>query len=307
VDEASLLKHIMSGWVGMAGAFRDVLVGPGDDCAVVRLGGERALLTIDQVVEGRHFRAGTDVGLIARKAVARSISDIAAMAGEPLFVVASGALPLGYDQGLARGLVDGLKRWSEHWGCALVGGDLASLPGADDAMVLNVMVIGRAHGVRGPVLRSGAKVGDGVYVTGVLGGSFEEGTGLGWHVEFEPRVREARELADGMGDRLRSMMDLSDGLGRDGGRLAAASGVRLELEAGWLPLRMGSGWMSGLGDGEDYELLFTASGDVPGDVCGTRVTRVGNVVEGTGCVVRGPGGEWIDAEEMGWNHGGKKS
>jgi thiamine-monophosphate kinase len=173
-------------------------------------------------------------------------------------------------------------------------------------MVLTVTVAGVPHPVRGPVLRSGAQPGDAVYVTGMLGGSL----GSGRHFSFEPRLAEAAWLCETLGAGgwgLHAMIDLSDGLGRDAGRVAAASGVRIEIDAGLLPLNPGVGdWRRAAGDGEDYELLFTAAPqvEVP-PACpqtGTRVTRIGRVVEGDGAVVVTPERTW-DVSELGWEHG----
>lgn len=291
--ESELHEHIARHSSGLGS---DVVVGPGDDCAVVRTPtGDVLLLTVDQLIEGRHFGAGTPIDAIARKAVARSVSDIAAMAGEPAWSVATAALPT--DDTHAADLYDRLAAWARRWRCPLVGGDLATTAGP---VSLTVTVIGRAHRARGPVLRSTAKPGEGVYVTGALGGSLASGR----HLTFEPRVDEARALGDTLGDRLTSMIDLSDGLGRDAGRVARASGVRIEIDAALVSLADGvTTWRQALGDGEDHELCFTALGDVPGEVAGTPITRVGRVVEGAGCVVLDHGAEH-DASEMGWEHEG---
>jgi thiamine-monophosphate kinase len=163
--------------------------------------------------------------------------------------------------------------------------------------------MGRPHATRGPVLRSGAKVGDGVYVTGAIGGSFEKRTGLGRHLTFEPRLAEAMALCDALGPRLHAMMDISDGLGADSARIAAASRVRIRLEAASLPKSPGiTDWKNAASDGEDYELLFAATGAVPSTVAGTPVTRIGAVDAGTGCVIV-YGGREIDVAGMGWEHG----
>lgn len=277
--------------------FPTVVVGPGDDCAVVRAGSGLLLLTTDQVVEGRHFRTGTPIDLIARKAVARSISDVAAMGGRPTWALAAGVLPTGFER--AAELCDALHRWGAHWRCPIVGGDLAS---HDGPLVLTTTVVGRAHEKRGPVLRSGARPGDGAFVTGRIGGSLDA-AGLGRHLTFEPRVAEAAELCDVLGERLHAMIDVSDGLGRDAGRVASASGVRVEIEARSIPLAEGVGsWRDAIGSGEDHELFFTASGDVPGEAIGTTITRIGRVSDGTGCVVI-DGGEAIDVSSSGWDHG----
>lgn len=303
IPESELLCRIYGRSAGV-GAAEGVVVGPGDDCAVVRTGAGDALLTVDQLVEGRHFLHLGDrpsdetIGLIGRKAIARSVSDIGAMGGCARFALAAGALRDSFAREDA--LFDALHSWASHWGCPLVGGDIARVAGPT---VLSVTVVGEPHETRGPVLRAGARPGDGLYVTGAFGGSFESGR----HLTFEPRVREGRWLCDQLGDRLHAMMDVSDGLGRDAGRIAEASGVRIEIDARLVPRHADArGWRAALADGEDYELLFAAAGDVPG-ACpktGVPITRIGRVAPGAGCVVADDTGALHDAAVMGWDHAG---
>lgn len=302
--ESELHAHIMGLAAGMSREFPRVLLGPGDDCAEFA-GSERMLATVDQVVEGRHFTPGTSVDLIARKAVARSISDLAAMACRPVCGLATGILPPGYAH--ARELTERLHHWANHWRCPLVGGDIATGPeGAP--LSLTVTAIGEVGAGERAITRSGARVGDGVYVTGRFGNSLASGR----HLWFEPRVEEALWLRSTLGEDLHAMIDVSDGLGRDAGRVAAASGVVVELEAELVPLHSDtSDWRRGLADGEDYELCFTSGRDVSGlgpGPGGTLFTRVGTVVATDGhrpaaCLVRGPGGVVEDASAMGWDHG----
>ncbi|MBL0926787.1 MAG: thiamine-monophosphate kinase [Phycisphaerales bacterium] len=297
MNESDLLARIAERSRGLGGP---VEVGPGDDCAVVGAGG-RLLLTVDQLVEGRHFDPGTAPDLIARKAVARSVSDIAAMAGAPLVSLGTGCLTRGRPD--ADELCARMAHWANAFGCPMVGGDLAF---HDGPAVLTVTVLGTPHPTRGPVLRSGARAGDLVLVTGRLGGSYTSGR----HLSFTPRAAEARQLADALGPRLHSMIDISDGLGRDAGRLAAASGVRIEINAARLPLHPGvTDWRRGAADGEDYELLFTAGGLAEGACSalasiGAPVSCIGRVVSGEGCVVIDPEGSAHDARELGWEHRG---
>lgn len=300
--ESDLLAAIASRSSNLGARFPHVLTGPGDDCAVVRIGNTDCLLTVDQVIEDRHFKKGTPLDLIARKAIARSISDIAAMAGTPICALATGAFPKHFDQAKADELSVALKRWAEHWNCPLVGGDIAALPRESDPLTLTVTVFGSTHPTRGPVLRSGAQSGDSIYVTGKLGGSFDPSTGLGKHLTFEPRLTEARALADTLGTQLHAMMDLSDGLGRDAARIAAASRVRIELDSAALPIQDNArGWKQAISEGEDYELLFAASSPVPTHIAGTKVSKVGVVTSGSGCVITA-GGKQIDASALGFEH-----
>lgn len=315
--ESELLSHIYGRSADLAAAFPYILAGPGHDCAVVALPrGDAVLLKVDQVVEGAHFRGpaggATPINLIARKSIARAVSDIAAAGGAPIAALAAATLPPGC--GYADELFDAMSRWARHWGCPLVGGDIASWKrhGGTDGrsgeagLVLGVTVIGLPHPVRGPVLRFGARPGDGLYITGALGGSLDGASGLGRHLTFEPRLAEARWLCEAYGPGLRAMMDVSDGLGRDAGRMARSSGVRIEIEAASIPRGPGvTDWRRAAGDGEDHELLFVlAAGAVAPPVCpatGTAITRVGRVLPGTGCFIRDEG-SLTEAAELGWEH-----
>jgi thiamine-monophosphate kinase len=308
--ESDLLSHIYSASRDLGTAFPYVVAGPGHDCAVVATrSGECILLKVDQLISGIHFRPHphTPIDLIARKAIARTVSDIAAAGGTPHGALAAATLPPDFE--LATDLYNALARWARRWGCPLVGGDTAILPiNERGPLSLSISILGLVHASSGPVLRSGALPGDAVYVTGALGGSLDRATGLGRHLTFEPRLDEARWLCDALGDDLHAMMDISDGLGRDAARLAEASGARLMLEANLIPHAPGvSDWRTASSDGEDYELLFAASpkAQIP-DRCpltNTPVTRIGVVSPGHGCVIRDPSGSEVDASELGWDHG----
>lgn len=319
--ESELLRHIAERSAGLAAVFGEVVVGPGDDCAVVAVGrghrapgtGQRApsseqktllLVTVDQLVSGRHFEQGTEIDLIARKAVARSISDIAAMGGRPAWGLATGLLPDRYADGDA--LFDAMAVWARHWGAPLIGGDIAFGPGP---LSLTVTVAGWMEEGSTPLLRSGAQVNDEIWLTGQIGGSLASG----WHLRFDPRI-EAGAAAARSG-RVRAMIDLSDGLGRDATRVGAASGVVLEIEAARLPIshRCGS-WREAVGEGEDYELLICARpthpevGGAPFEADPTLIGPVGRVracAEGErpGAVIVDPYGVSHDAAELGWDHG----
>lgn len=278
-----------------------VIVGPGDDCAVVRpVRGVDLLLTTDQLIEGRHYTPETPIDLIARKAIARSVSDIAAMGGRPLCALAAASLNTSFDQ--ADELFDAMASWATRWACPLVGGDIAM---TDGPTTLTVTIVGRPHNVRGPVLRADARPGDRVCVTGSLGGSLASGR----HLTFEPRLDEATWLCDTLGDRLGALIDLSDGLGRDAGRIAAASNGHITLDAAAIPLADDvSDWRFAVGDGEDYELCFTVRGEAPTQTpTGVPIAVVGVVETGSGCLVQtspanGVPAELIDVSNFGWDH-----
>ncbi len=281
----------------MTARFGRVVVGPGDDCAAVRCDG-LVIVTVDQLVEGRHFTPDTPVDLIARKAVARSTSDVAAMGGTPEWSLAAGVIPEGYPY--AAELTDALHRWGEHWGAPMVGGDIAGAA-RGSPLVLTTTVGGSPHPARGPVLRSTARPGDAVWVTGRLGNSLASGR----HLTFEPRTAEGAWLCDTLGERLHAMIDVSDGLGRDAGRIADASGVLIELDRDALPRYADAlDPLAPLRDGEDHELCFTASAEIDlGERTphGTRLTRIGRVVAGHGCVAVGKDGR-VDVAGLGWDH-----
>ena len=372
--EADLHRHIYQRSRDLPAC---VLLGPGDDCACVAVGegpadrpGNHLLLTVDHLVEDRHYAGplggsgkgpsgGTTVDAAARKAIARSVSDIAAMGGRPMWSLATGALPEGLAEDVADRLFDAMSRWARHWGCPLVGGDIATLPaigGRDDEpaggqadhhtgpalavrcpTVLTVTVAGVPHGKRGAVPRSGAGAGDGLWVTGRIGGSLASGR----HLSFEPRLAEAAWLCDTLGNGLAAMIDVSDGVGIDAGRLAEASSagagtqgrvmLAARMESRLLPLHNDViDWRAAIADGEDYELLFAVRPEAEGllpercPVTGTRLTRIGRFVAhadvaptggGTpnGSSAGGSPGCWAvvvdekgvetDASAMGWDHG----
>ncbi len=296
--ESELLRRIEARSADLAGR-GPIVIGPGDDCAVLALPGS-TLATVDQLVAGRHFDPdSTSVEQIARKAMARAVSDIAAMGGAPSVALAAGCLPEGYPH--ADRLCQCLARSARELGCPLVGGDIAMGPGP---LVLTITVLGEAHPERGPVTRDAARPGDALYVTGAIGGSLESGR----HLSFSPRLAEGQWLCHALGPRLHAMIDLSDGLGRDAGRIAQSSLVRIVIEAPAIPLHADAGgWRDAIDDGEDYELLFTAD---PGAVLlarcpatGTLITRIGRVEEGSGCIVRSPESGGLEVGELGWDHG----
>ena len=236
---------------------RDVLTGPGDDCAVVRIPGapHDYLFTTDPVIEHRHFLPDTPPRLVGRKAIARAVSDIAAMGGTPLWtlvnLVAPAATPLLRIRSLYHGMIAAAKRWD----LSILGGDTAE----GDTLELHITCVGCVP--RGTaLLRSGARPGDLLYVTGTLGGAWLPGSRH--HLLFEPRLEAGRFLA---GNRFATAaMDLSDGLAADLPRLLDASRCGALVDAARLPLapnirKAREPLRHALGDGEDFELLFTVS------------------------------------------------
>jgi thiamine-monophosphate kinase len=231
---------------------RRVVVGPGDDCAVLRARGTRSytLLKTDCLVEGIHFLREHRGEKVGWKALCRAISDIAAMGGEPESAVVTVAAPPEVEVEFLERLYRGLSRAARRYGVSIVGGETSrSLSG----IFVSVALTGSVKRKR-LVLRSGGRVGDVLFVTGRLGGSQ-----AGWHLTFTPRLAEARWLVKQA--RIHAMMDLSDGLAADLPRLADASRVGYDINRTAIPRRRGCSLEQALGEGEDYELLFTVSAD----------------------------------------------
>src|SRR5665213_2585654 len=182
-------------------ANENVVVGAGDDCAVLDLGvpGKLILFKTDAVVEGIHFMRETPPEKIGRKALARCLSDISAMAGTPTAALVTIALPKDFDAEFVAKIYDGLNLLAEKYGVAIVGGETTTNPGR---ILISIALVGMvARGKQ--ILRSGAKIGDAIFVTGELGGSL-----AGKHFDFEPRLPEARWLAEHF--HVHAMLDLSD-------------------------------------------------------------------------------------------------
>ena len=305
--ESELHEHIYRRTTDLTARFPHIQTGPGDDGAVVRTPArDRLTITTDQLVEGRHFESALlataeGLDLVARKAVARSISDLAAMGASPAWSLATALLPDGF--AAADALFDRMHAWANHWQCPLIGGDIASL-GQNGALSLTVTCAGSFGSDATPRLRSGARPCDSIWLTGPIGGSVTSGK----HLQVEPRVEAG--LAAAKSDAVTAMIDISDGLGRDAARIGQASGVVLEIEAARIPLADQAGdWRSAAIEGEDYELLLTATGDEPpfGPVAGLpllgpigRVAPAADAEPGT--VIVDDTGHRHAANDMGWDH-----
>lgn len=270
------------------GLHRDasVLAGIGDDTAVVRGRGHTTwLLACDMTVEGTHFvRAHVPAPWVGWKALACNVSDIAAMGGQPRWAVVSLGLPPSTPVRWVRGLYRGLERCARAFSMSLVGGDTTRAP----QIIVDVAIVGEAPRT-GAVLRSGARAGDALFVTGRLGGSYVSGR----HARFTPRVREAQALLRRVN--VHAMMDLSDGLATDAWHMARASKATLRFEASRLPVaRAAKTVHHALTDGEDFELLFAVRGSdaarVPQRLGRCPVTRIGTVVR------RGAGVQLVDGQ-----------
>jgi thiamine-monophosphate kinase len=279
----------------------NVVTGAGDDCAVLDLGAidKLILFKTDAVVEGIHFTKETQPEKIGRKALARCLSDIAAMAGTPVAALVTVALPENFDAKFIGGIYDGLNALAEKNCVAIVGGETTTNPGR---ILISIALLGTVP--RGKqILRSGAKAGDAVFVTGELGGSLAEK-----HLEFEPRLAEARWLAEHAS--IHSMIDLSDGLAGDLPHILKASGVGAELLKSSIPIsrqaklaaRKSSSakptFLAAMTDGEDFELLFTVAAKSAVKLLDSwkkqfpklKLSCIGKIVAGDGVLIRDKGG-----------------
>jgi thiamine-monophosphate kinase len=277
-----------------------VRVPAGDDLAVLNWPAEDLLLVgVDQVLDGVHFDSAVhSPRQIGAKVMNRNLSDCAAMACLPAAAVVSAALPKGTSLEYAKELYLGMKEAGEAFDCAIVGGDTGSWAGR---LALSLTILGRSAGVT-PVTRSGAQPGQRIYVTGPLGGSV-----LGRHMTFVPRVAEARQIA--ATGRVRAMIDLSDGISRDLGHICRESGVGAVIYAERIPVHLDAGRMGRAGwsplehalhDGEDYEVLYVAEGEMPPETLGIFV---GMTTAEPGVRLRTPGGGDVPLEVKGWEHG----
>lgn len=229
---------------------RAVLLGAGDDCAIVRSGGrgKLQLLKTDCLVENIHFTKKDRPELVGWKALARPLSDFAAMSGVPEFALVTLIVPAQATLAWVKNLYRGIEKAARMFQVAVVGGETSNIKGP---AVISVTVTGLVEKGRW-VSRAGGKAGDELFVTGRLGGSLR-----GRHLKFVPRIVESRWLTGNFA--IHAMMDLSDGLGADLPRLARASGLGFEVDETALPLNSGCTTRQAISDGEDYELLFALS------------------------------------------------
>ncbi len=294
-----------------------VRTGIGDDCAVIAIPrGYQALVTTDFSLENVHFkRAWHPSESVGHRCLVRGLSDMAAMGGDPLAVFLSLALPRGIPQSWADGFLRGLLKLTADFKVALAGGDTAESPGG---VMADIVVLGGVP--RGmAVLRSGARPGDIIYVTGELGASaatlrlLSAGKKLRpadfvRHFYPTPRVGVGRFLR---AKRLASaMIDISDGLSTDLGHICEESGVGAEIQAGSIPVAtVGKSEkrvdrQSALHGGEDYELLFTAPPRkiVPSRIAGVAVRKIGVVTRARKVFLREKDGALQELLPQGWEH-----
>ena len=291
--EFDLVRALVERWGARA-------TGLGDDAAVLDVpAGRRLVVSTDASVENVHFRAEwLTPAEIGWRATVAALSDLAAMASEPLGIVVALALPARW-RPHALEIGDGIADAVEHAGTRIVGGDTTG----GQELSLAVTVLGHASA---PLCRTGGRRGDAVWVTGELGGPLlalraldarrvPDATHRARFARPSPRLAEARWLADRGAT---SMVDVSDGLAGDLGHLAAASGVRLQIELDQLPRIEGATVEDAARGGEEYEVALTGPADLDAAAFerefGLRLTRIGEVVEGGAGVVALRGGEFVD-------------
>jgi len=268
---------------------RRVLVGPGDDCAVLRIGGRTVLVTTDALVAGVHFKRGwLSPRALGERAYRVNASDVAAMGGRPIAAVVAMEVPRGVSAATLDGIVGGFVAAGRRHGAALVGGNLARGP----ALAITVTLLGLAAGR--VVTRAGARPGDVVVVTGALGAT---GTAVrdrrGGRPTALPRLPDRVAAGIALARVASAMIDVSDGLVQDLGHVARASGVAIRLETARIPVaascrrRLGAQATAfALAAGEDYELALTvpvrrlAVLDRIARKLGCRLTRIGVVTGG---------------------------
>ncbi len=280
-------------------------IGIGDDMAEVRVAEDvTVLITTDMLLDGTHFDLATaTLEQVGYKAMATSLSDCAAMATVPLAAVAAVGLPRGFGASHLKELHAGITRAADKYRCPLVGGDITSWRDGSRCAI-NVTMLSRCAG-HPPIRRNGARAGDVICVTGTLGGS-----GLGRHLEFEPRVEEALQIAGLV--TIHAMMDISDGLSTDLNRICTQSGVGALLEAAAIPVseaaqRRPDPLDAALNEGEDFELLFTLAPST-WEALQTRwhhtlpITPIGHVTQGTGMQMRRAEGRLVELVPGGYDH-----
>jgi thiamine-monophosphate kinase len=310
LSEKELIKQIRRS----ARAGNWVVTGIGDDSAVLHIPpGHEVLVTTDFTIENVHFRRDWDSPeLVGRRCLTRGLSDIAAMGGEPRAAFLSLALASDVPQKWVNRFLRGLLDLAEEFKVPLAGGDTAQSAGGIQA---DIVVVGSVPKGKA-VLRSGAKAGDWIYVTGELGGSAaalarlaeSKPVGARYFRHFRPLARVA------VGQWLRrrgvasAMIDLSDGLSTDLEHICQESHVGAEIEAEAIPrARVGLGKKRvplelALHGGDDYELLFTSAAAVPPVVAGVRVTRIGRITQSAGMRLIGADGKRQPLKAGGWEH-----
>ncbi|HEX4036814.1 MAG TPA: thiamine-phosphate kinase [Acidobacteriaceae bacterium] len=310
-------RRAVQGMRGQAG----LRLGIGDDCAVLRPSPRQEIcVTTDFSLEGVHFRRDWHAPeAVGHRCLARGLSDLAAMGAEPLGVFLSLALPARISSAWVERFLDGFLALAARHRVALAGGDTAQSPGGIAADIIAVGQVPRGKAL----LRSGARAGDVLYVTGALGGAAAELREMGRHPGRFSRIRSAAgehphlfpepRLAVGrrLGGQAHAMIDISDGLSTDLAHLCRASDLGATVEETALPIDPLAALQPdalelALDGGEDYELLFTASpaARIPQRIAGVAVRRIGVLRRGGGplVVLRTQEGKARALAPGGWEH-----
>jgi thiamine-monophosphate kinase len=308
--------------LAVPGALR---LGIGDDCAILRTSArEELVITTDLFLEQVHFRRGWHQPEVAgHRCLVRGLSDVAAMGATPVAAFLSFALPLDLAGDWAQRFLDGLLRLARLHDVPLAGGDTAQAPGVGSKALFSADIVLIGSVPRGKaLLRSGAKPGDAIYVTGALGGAAAELASLSAnpaaytrltrprrghpHLFPTPRLAAGRALLG----RATAALDLSDGLSTDLAHLCEESGVAAEIEAALIPVHpLASGSLDlALHGGEDYDLLFTAPAGrrFPAELGGTAIHRIGTILSpGRGrprITLIDKDGKRSPLRNLGWEH-----
>lgn len=291
-----------------------VRVGIGDDCAVLRPpGGHELLVTTDFSLEGVHFRRPWHPPESAgHRCLARGLSDIAAMGGHPLAAFLSLALPADLPQRWADRFLDGLLALADEFSVVLAGGDVAQSPAG---VLADIVVTGSAPQGKA-ILRSGARPGDLIYVSGDLGTSVTALDELRSGKKLQPRSRPRHfyplpriEIGEALRGKASAMIDTSDGLSTDLAHICDESSAGAVVYPHELPRARGTTLEAALHGGEDYELLFTAPAGcrIPAFLGGVRISRIGEIVRGHGVFLLDEAGRRTRLEPRGWEHFGERT
>lgn len=305
----------------------DDALGLKDDVALLNPpNGRQSIVTTDTLVEGVHFLADDPLASVAQKLLRVNISDVLAKGGVPWGVLLNLSWPQGRNIKHIETFAEGLKTDLSHWDISLLGGDTTSTSGP---LTVSATMMGHCP-ASGPVLRSGAKLGDDIWVTGAIGDGFiglkaaqgeldflssEQIALLSWRYRV-PEIQGV-EVADMVSENASASADVSDGLVADLGHIAKASGLKAIIQMAAIP--MSDSVRASLADesiseahlitgGDDYQVVFTAPASAKSAIMranlqhGIVATRIGSMELGDGVVVRGENGESVALPETGWTH-----
>ena len=274
-----------------------VIKGIGDDAAVIKHTKNSYLLfSCDMLLEDRHFKRSSGGYLIGKKALSVNVSDIAAMGGVPEYCVVSLGVPGSLRAKYADDIYKGIKAVARKFKIDLVGGDTIN----SKKIIIDIAVLGKVE-KKNLALRSGARAGDWIFITGSLGGSLK-----GRHLDFTPRLKEASFLVGNF--KVNAMIDVSDGLLVDLGHILEESKKGAAVYERCVPVsRDAKDFDSAVRDGEDFELVFTVSKREGGRLIKkwpfkTRLSRIGEICGDRGCYLVRKNGEKEKLRLVGYTH-----